>query len=483
MSSTSVQPTNYSSIKNAPLAGLAEGNSYFSNYHLAAAVVVVPYVLKMFLPLFNRGGVKTYLFLLILTGVPTTVAYWTLASMYGARLNEKVKLPGKDIEEYITIKDAELAKLYNGKNKIPMQVFHDAFFEGKIDIKGDVLETLDYRHDFVKFTFTLELFKHVFTKLIPDVISHSQVQDQEQVQEHYDRGNDFYGWFLGPRMIYTSGVITDADTEETLEQLQDNKLAIVCSKLDLQPTDRFLDIGCGWGTLTAYVAKNFGCDATGVTLAKEQAKFGTERIAKNGIPADKARILNCDYRDIPKVSGSFDKISCLEMAEHVGIRRYSQFLSEVYDLLSDDGILVFQVAGFRQCWQYEDLNWGLFMNKYVFPGADASCSLGWVINKLEQANFEVKNIDVLGVHYSATLQRWYLNWVKNKDEVIAAYGDRWYRTWVFFLAWSVITSRQGSASVFQITLHKNLNAYHRVKGIKNHANIHIKMDKEPILIE
>lgn len=136
MSSTSVKPTNYPAIKNAPLAGLAEGNSYFSNYHLAAAVLVVPYVLKMFLPLFNRGGFKTYLFLLLLSGVPTTVAYWTLASMYGARKNEKVLLPGKDIEEYITIKDPELAKQYSGKNKIPMQVFYDAFFEGRIDIKG-----------------------------------------------------------------------------------------------------------------------------------------------------------------------------------------------------------------------------------------------------------------------------------------------------------------------------------------------------------
>ena len=103
-------------------------------------------------------------------------------------------------------------------------------------------------------------------------------------------------------MIYTSGVILNPDIEESLEQLQDNKLAVVCNKLDLKPTDKYvssikrlnlfrtkpdfyrvLDIGCGWGTLVAYAAKNFGCDATGVTLAKNQHKFGTERIAKNGV--------------------------------------------------------------------------------------------------------------------------------------------------------------------------------------------------------
>ena len=132
------------------------------------------------------------------------------------------------------------------------------------------------------------------------------------------------------------------------------------------------------------------------------------------------------------------------------------------------------------------------MNKYIFPGADASCSLGWVVNQLESAGFEIKNIDVLGVHYSATIYRWYKNWISNKDKVIENYGDRWYRIWVFFLAYSTILSRSvdclmfsysradymlvfsnGGASVFQFTLHKNLNAFPRVLGVPNHASIHV----------
>lgn len=118
------------------------------------------------------------------------------------------------------------------------------------------------------------------------------------------------------------------------------------------------------------------------------------------------------------------------------------------------------------------------MNKYIFPGADASCSLGWVVNQVEAAGFEVKNIDVLGVHYSATIWRWYKNWVSNKDKVIEVYGERWYRIWVFFLAYSTIISRQGSASVFQITLHKNLNAYPRILGAANHSSIHVTPDHD-----
>jgi len=381
------------------------------------------------------------------------------------------QLAGKPLEEYIELKDPDLKRLYGGDNKIPMQVFHDAYFDGKAEFKGDVLDILELRHDWAKFNMTPELFKYVLMNLIPDVVFHTQAQDEEQVRDHYDRGDDFYEWFLGPRMIYTSGVVLDLDREETLEELQDNKLTIVCEKLDVKPTDRLLDIGCGWGTLAAFAAKNYGCDVTGVTLARKQAKFGNERIAANGVEKDRARILCCDYRDIPVAKGHYTKIVSLEMAEHVGIKRYGAFLRQVYDLLDDDGTFVFQVAGLRPSWQYEDLVWGLFMNKYIFPGADASCSLGWVVTQLESAGFEVKNIDVLGVHYSATIYRWYKNWLSNKDKVVPKYGERVYRIWLFFLAWSVIIARHGGSGLFQLTLHKNLNAYHRIEGVKNHSSI------------
>ena len=109
----------------------------------------------------------------------------------------------------------------------------------------------------------IQLFKYVFTNLIPEVVMHTASQDEEQVRDHYDRGNDFYSWFLGPRMVYTSGVISDINRMETLEELQDNKMTMVCEKLALKETDRMLDIGCGWGTLTTHAAKNYGCDVTG----------------------------------------------------------------------------------------------------------------------------------------------------------------------------------------------------------------------------
>jgi cyclopropane fatty-acyl-phospholipid synthase-like methyltransferase len=128
-------------------------------------------------------------------------------------------------------------------------------------------------------------------------------------------GDDFYKFFLGPSMVYTSGIITDLDRAETLEELQDNKLAVVCEKLDLQPSDRLLDIGCGWGTLAAFAHKNYKCTVLGITLSHNQTVFGNQRIRKCGGDPSRARIEYCDYRDLPREKGIFTKIVSLEMAE------------------------------------------------------------------------------------------------------------------------------------------------------------------------
>lgn len=122
--------------KNPTLLSIAEGNGSFNNIHLAALVLGIPWFVKRTLPIINRGGFKTYLFLVLIMGVPITIGYWTVMSMFGPRINEMVVLPGKDIEEYITIKDPELKAKYHGKEKIPMQIMHDAYFDGKIDFNG-----------------------------------------------------------------------------------------------------------------------------------------------------------------------------------------------------------------------------------------------------------------------------------------------------------------------------------------------------------
>lgn len=384
--------------------------------------------------------------LLILLFFPLLATFWYLSSSLSPRKNEKVKLPGHSIEDYLTFHNPLDKQQYHSK-KIPMEIFQTLYFDGHIEAKGDLLEVLEYRHDWANFHFTIGLFKFFLLGFIPEMLLHSRSQgkpllplllffcrqenklisgkDEEQVREHYDRGDDFYAWFLGPRMVYTSGIISDITREETLEELQDNKLAIVCKKLGLKEGDKMLDIGCGWGTLARYASMNYGAHVTGVTLGRNQTAWGNTGLQADGISEERSKILCMDYRDIPKAT--YTKISCLEMAEHVGVRHFKSFLKQVYNLLDDDGVFVLQLSGLRKAWQYEDLVWGLFMNKYVFPGADASTPLGFYIDKCEGAGFEVRGIDTISVHYSATIWRWYRNWIGNREKVEEKYGKRWFR--------------------------------------------------------
>ena len=189
-------------------------------------------------------------------------------------------------------------------------------------------------------------------------------------------------------MVYTSGIISDSSKEETLEQMQDNKLAIVCEKVGLKSGESMLDIGCGWGGLALFASVNYGAKVTGVTLGRNQKAWGNKWLSDNGVPKEQSQIFCMDYRDIP--AGKYDKITCLEMAEHVGLRKLTSFFRQVYGLLEDDGVFCLQVAGLRKPWQYEDLVWGMFMNRYVFPGADASTPLTWYVHFLESAGWEVK---------------------------------------------------------------------------------------------
>ncbi|UZP36791.1 hypothetical protein NXS19_004607 [Fusarium pseudograminearum] len=453
-----VKITTSPAINNPPLPADGPGNeTFFSNGLLISLLILVPTCTAWKL----GGGFKATVFFALITTLPILITFWATTSATAPRTNERVKCPGLPVEHYLTFHNEEDRVKYRGRNKVPIETFMRKYFDGDADFNGDVLEVLEYRHDWASFRFTWELFRFIIVNFATDVLVHSRSQDEEQVRDHYDRGDDFYAWFLGPRMVYTSGIISDVTKEESLEQLQDNKLAIVCEKIALKPGETLLDIGCGWGTLAKFASVNYGAKVTGITLGRNQTKWGNETLRRAGVSDSQIHCM--DYRDMPKAK--YDKITCLEMAEHVGIFKITNFLRQCRDMLEDDGVMHLQIAGIRQAWQYEDLVWGLFMNKYVFPGADASTPLAYYIGFCERAGWEVKSVDTIGVHYSATIWRWYRNWLANEADVTAKYGLRWFKIWKYFLASATISSRQGSATCYQITLVKNINSVHRIDGV------------------
>lgn len=222
-----------------------------------------------------------------------------------------------------------------------------------------------------------------------------------------------------------------------------------------------LDIGCGWGTLARYASTNYGAHVTGITLGKNQTVWGNKGLRADGIPEEQSRVLCMDYRDIPH--STYPRITCLEMAEHVGVRHFSSFLKQVYGLLDDDGVFVLQLSGLRKSWQYEDLVWGLFMNRYVFPGADASTPLGFYISQAESAGFEIKSVDTIGIHYSATMWRWYRNWLGNRKKVEDKYGARWFRVSFYRCGIGLVWGHANSGLRFGNTFWRRVRL-HRGRG-------------------
>ncbi len=371
------------------------------------------------------------------------------------------------LSTYVQFNDPRLAARWDvDGRRIPISTLYEAYFDGALDFTGDIYDFLRNRNDHVKYSLTLRHLRWAVTNFIPEVAIHSKDQDRRIVREHYDRGNDFFGWFLGERMVYTSAFFEHEG--ETLEQAQDNKMNLVCRKLQLKKGERLLDIGCGWGTLTRHAARHFGVDGTGVTLAEKQTEMGNRRIAEWNL-SERARVLCLDYRDIP--AQKFDKIASLEMVEHVGVKNLVRFYEQVRDLLADDGLFLLQWTGLRRGLRPEDLIWGLFMNKYVFPGADASLCPSRMLAAMEKAGWETHSVENVTPHYGWTIRRWYDNWQSNRDAVVATYGERWFRIWKFFLAWSAIIAEQGNAACFQVVLNKNVDAYNRFRWIENKAVI------------
>jgi hypothetical protein len=162
----------YPAIKNAPLPADGPGGESFSNLLLFSLLAVIPTYFSWKV----GGGLKTTLFFGIFTSVPILISFWYLASSFSPRKNEKAKLPGRPIEYYLTFKNEADKIKYSGKNKIPMETFHNMYFDGDVDFNGDALEVMEYRHDWASFRFTLSLFKFVFFSFAPEVIMHTRSQ-------------------------------------------------------------------------------------------------------------------------------------------------------------------------------------------------------------------------------------------------------------------------------------------------------------------
>jgi cyclopropane-fatty-acyl-phospholipid synthase len=273
---------------------------------------------------------------------------------------------------------------------------------------------------------------------------HSLSRDRTAISHHYDVGNDFYRLVLGPSMVYSCAYWTPGAS--TLEQAQEAKLDLVCRKLGLRPGMRMLDVGCGWGSLLVHAARHYGVVGTGVTLSAEQARGARERIAEAGL-SDQLTIRLQDYREIS--DGPYEAISSVGMAEHVGTEQYRRYAGLLYGLLAPGGRLLNHQIARRPSAPGEHYRTSPFISAYVFPDGDLS-PIGETVGLLEQAGFEIRDVESLREHYARTLRAWVGNLESAWDLAAELTTTGRARVWRLYMAASALAFEENRIGVNQV---------------------------------
>ena len=254
---------------------------------------------------------------------------------------------------------------------------------------------------------------------------------------HYDVGNDLFKKMLDPHMMYSCAYWEHASD---LNVAQEHKLKMICEKLELKRGEKLLEIGCGWGGLAAYAARNYGTEVLGITISKEQQLLAQER-CKN-LPV---KIELIDYRDL---SGNFDKIVSVGMFEHVGEKNYREYFKNAHRLLKDDGLFLLHTIGSDITIARTDP----WIDTYIFPNGKIPSPIE--ITKNIDRLFLIEDWHNFGPDYDKTLVAWYKNFEANWQELSEKYSQRFFRMWKYYLLGCAGFFRSRQGQLWQIILSK-----------------------------
>lgn len=321
----------------------------------------------------------------------------------------------------------------------PEVAFGEAYADGRIQIEGDLVQFLEAVYDSIS---AAPAASGWYARLISQWMEWWQANSlhgsRDNIHRHYDLGNDFYKLWLDDQLVYTCAYFPTPAA--TLEEAQTAKMDHVSRKVRLQPGEKVVEAGCGWGALALYMARHYGVSVKAFNVSHEQIVYARERARREGL-SGQVEFIEDDYRNI---AGKFDVFLSVGMLEHVGVNHYRDLGEAIHRSIGHSGRGLLHFIG-----RNSSAGLSRWIRKRIFPGAYAP-TLQEAMRVLEPHNYAVLDVENLRMHYARTLEHWLDRFDRSQQQVAAMFDARFLRMWRLYLAGSIAGFRRGTLQLFQI---------------------------------